>query len=292
MPDPSSPRTPRLDRIAWQAGSARLIRPWRCADPRRAAGLDAFDPSARPLSQGDGDADKLAAAELAEAIAEQQALLWAGRRQRVLVVLQGMDASGKDGAIRRVFGRCGLLGTRALGWRAPSEQERSHDPLWRIHAQVPADGELVIFNRSHYEDAIEPAVHAGLRGEALARRCRQLNDFERLLTDTGTLVLKFFLHVSRQEQASRLAERRREPAKRWKADPLDLDKARHWRTYAARYAEVLQRTGTPWAPWYIVPADAKPHRDLMIGRIVLDSLTLLRLRPPAAPMAPGAAPLR
>lgn len=259
----------------------RRIAAYRHDDPRRPCRLAQIDPGAQTFSKGGPDADEQVVQRLARRLASLQEALHAQRRHRVLVILQGMDASGKDGAVRHVFGAMSALGVRAVSWEAPTAQEQAHDPLWRIHQAVPAAGELVIFNRSHYEDVIEPVVHGQLKGRRFKERCTHINDFERMLAETGTTLCKFFLHISKDEQRRRLQARLEEPSKRWKFDPEDLQARKRWKTYQQCYASVIQRTGTPWAPWYVVPADLKPHRDLMVSMVLEQLLVNLKLRYPA-----------
>ncbi len=250
--------------------------------------LNGFDPAAKPFSSGDKAADKAAVAALAAELDGLQDLLYADRRYRVLVVLQGTDTSGKDGTIRGVFGLTSALGVHAVGWKAPSAEERAHDFLWRIHQKVPAAGEITIFNRSHYEDVLVPVVEGWITPEETERRYAHINAFERLLAETGTLVLKFMLHISKDEQRQRLQERVDDPTKHWKFAAGDLEVRKHWAAYQAAYGAAVAATGTPWAPWTIVPADSKTHRNLMIATAVKNGLQNLDLRyPPGDPALAG-----
>ncbi len=174
---------------------------------------------------------------------------------------------------------------RTVGWKAPSEDERAHDFLWRIHQKVPAAGEIVIFNRSHYEDVLVPVVKGWITAQETQQRLAQINDFERLLVESGTIVLKFLLHISKEEQRQRLQERLDDPTKNWKFAVGDLDARKHWDAYQAAYsAAAIAATGTTTAPWTIVPADSKTHRNLMIGSVVKQALEGLKLRyPPGDP---------
>jgi PPK2 family polyphosphate:nucleotide phosphotransferase len=246
--------------------------------------LGRIDPAAKPFSLGDKARDRAAVAALAAAIDKLQDLLYADRRFKVLVVLQGTDTSGKDGTIRGVFALTSALGVRAVGWKAPNEEERAHDYLWRIHRQVPGAGEIVIFNRSHYEDVLVPVVKGWIGDKEKRQRFAQINDFERMLTETGTIVLKFFLHVSKEEQRLRLQARLDDPTKHWKFAVGDLDERKRWDDYQAAYSTMIGATGTAWAPWTIVPADSKTHRNLMIANAVAEALRALKLRyPPGDP---------
>ncbi|MDZ5457456.1 PPK2 family polyphosphate kinase [Azohydromonas lata] len=250
------------------------------ADPKARFNLAKVDPGHKPFSVGDKAQDKAVVEELAQELDGLQNLFWADRRFKLLVVVQGMDACGKDGTLRHVFGRMTPLGVHAVSWRAPSEEERSHDFLWRIHQRAPAAGEIVLFNRSHYEDVLVPVVKRQLTGKQIAQRYAQINDFERMLTEHGTVILKYMLHISRDEQRLRLQDRLDDPAKHWKFLPEDLEVRKHWDAYQDAYADALSATGTPWAPWTVVPADSKTHRNLMIATLVARALKALNLRFP------------
>jgi len=251
------------------------------ADP--AFSLAAIDPGSKHFSSGDKERDRAEVDRLAVKLDELQNLLFADRRHKVLVVLQGMDASGKDGTLRAVFGRMSPLGVRTVGWRAPNEAERAHDYLWRIHQQVPASGEIVVFNRSHYEDLLVPVVQGAIDETETRRRYTQVNDFERMLCETGTVVLKFMLHISKDEQRKRLQERLDDPTKRYKFQRGDLEVRKHWDAYQRAYELALGSTATPWAPWHIVPADSKTHRNLMIALTLQRALEALPLHYPDDP---------
>lgn len=244
--------------------------------------LKGVDPAAKPFSSGDKSQDKASLIALALEIDELQNLLYANRKQRMLVVLQGLDTSGKDGTIRGVFSSTTPLGVHAVGWKAPSEDELAHDYLWRIHQQVPRAGEIVVFNRSHYEDVLVPVVNGWITEEQTAQRYAQINDFERLLTENGTVVLKFMLHISKDEQRARLQERIDDPARHWKFSLGDLTVRKQWDAYKTAYAAAISATGTHWAPWTVVPANSKTHRNLMIATLVVRALRELQLQPPPA----------
>ncbi len=273
----------------------RKSRPPDLADwqPPAGAGASSFslarlDPGAKPWSGGDKEADKAAVEQLAGELDALQDLLFADRRHRLLVVLQGTDASGKDGTVRGVFSRTSPLGVHTVGWKAPTEEERSHDYLWRIHKAMPGAGEITVFNRSHYEDVLVPVVNKWITPAQTRQRYAHLNDFERLLTETGTVVLKFMLHISFEEQGRRLQERVDDPTKHWKFSLGDLEVRKHWKDYQKAYQDLLRATSTPWAPWTVVPADSKTHRNLMIATLVRDTLKQLKLRyPPSDPRLAG-----
>ncbi|MDB5945132.1 MAG: polyphosphate--nucleotide phosphotransferase [Ramlibacter sp.] len=268
---------------------ASLLKPWQ---PRgkgnKPIDLSKYDPAAKPFSGGDKARDKEKVEALALEIDALQDMLFADRRFKVLVVLQGMDASGKDGTIRGVFGRVSPLGVHTMSWKAPTGEERDHDFLWRIHQRAPGAGELMIFNRSHYEDVLVPVVLGTLSPAQTQQRFRQINEFERLLAETGTTVLKFMLHISPDEQRERLQARIDDPAKAWKFMTADLEVRKHWHDYQAAYGDLLGATSTEVAPWTIVPADSKTHRNLMIATLVRDRLRSLGLRyPPPDPALKG-----
>ena len=254
------------------------------AAARRAFDLARIDPDARPFSSGDKAADKTAVAALALELDQLQDLLYADRRFKLLVVLQGTDTSGKDGTIRGVFGQMSALGVHTAAWKVPSVEERAHDYLWRIHQKVPAAGEVALFNRSHYEDVLVPVVKTWITKEETRQRYAQINDFERLLVETGTVVLKFLLHISKEEQRVRLQERLDDPTKHWKFELGDLEARKQWDQYQAAYSAAVAATGTAWAPWTIVPANSKTHRNLMIANVAKRALIDLKLRyPPGDP---------
>ena len=255
---------------------------------RRTFDLDACDPSAKPFSSGDKARDQAAVDALAAELDVLQNLFYADRRFKLLVLLQGTDTSGKDGTIRSVFGRTSALGVHAIGWKAPTETERAHDYLWRIHQHVPPAGEVAIFNRSHYEDVLVPVVNGWIKLQETRRRFAQINDFERLLTETGTVVMKFMLHIGFEEQGKRLQERVDDPAKRWKFSFGDLEVRKQWADYQKAYAALLGATSTEHAPWTVVPANSKTHRNLMIATLVRDKLKSLGLKyPPDDPKLMG-----
>ncbi|RYX96407.1 MAG: polyphosphate--nucleotide phosphotransferase [Comamonadaceae bacterium] len=250
--------------------------------------LGKVDPAAKPWSSGDKEVDKAQVDKLAVELDGLQDMFYADRRFKLLVVLQGTDTSGKDGTVRGVFSRTSPLGVHTIGWKAPTEEERAHDYLWRIHNAMPGAGEITVFNRSHYEDVLVPVVNKWITPGQTAQRMQQINDFERMLTETGTVVLKFLLHISQDEQRSRLQERIDDPAKHWKFSLGDIEVRKQWAAYQKAYDALLQQTSTAHAPWTIVPADSKTHRNLMIATVVRDTLKGLKLRyPPSDPKLAG-----
>ena len=246
--------------------------------------LARVDPAAKPFSSGLKSADLATIDALTSDIDRLQDVLYADRRFKLLVVLQGTDTSGKDGTIRGVFSKTSALGVKTAAWKAPSEEERAHDYLWRIHQKVPAAGEIMIFNRSHYEDVLVPVVKGWITHDETVRRFAQINDFERLLTENGTIIVKFLLHISKDEQRVRLQARLDDPTKHWKFAVGDLEERTRWDAYQAAYGEVVGATGSSWAPWTIVPSDSKTHRNLMIATVVEQTLQSLKLAyPPGDP---------
>lgn len=253
---------------------------------RAPSDLDVQDKDAgrKPLSSGDKEQDKLRVNELARQIAELQDVLYAEHRRKLLVILQGMDTSGKDGAIKGVFGLIDPLGVRSVAFRAPTIVERDRDFLWRIHSQVPGAGEIVIFNRSQYEEVLVTRVHDWIDDAECQRRYAHIRDFERLLTETGTVLLKFFLHISKDEQKERLQARVDNPDKHWKFDPQDLEERKYWADYQRAYQQAIRETDTDQAPWFVIPADSKTHRNLAIASIVLETMQDMKLAyPPPNP---------
>jgi PPK2 family polyphosphate:nucleotide phosphotransferase len=211
-------------------------------------------------------------ARFIEELVELQELLFAVRSHSVLVVLQGRDTSGKDGAIRHVAGPLNSQTCSVSSFKVPTEEELSHDFLWRIHSQTPAAGDIKIFNRSHYEDVLVVRVHKLVRKEVWRQRYEHINAFERLLADSGTIILKFYLHISKEEQKQRLLEREHDPIKSWKLAIDDWKEREHWDDYTAAYEDALNRCSTKQAPWFIVPADKKWFRNLAVAETLRNAL--------------------
>lgn len=242
--------------------------------------LASFNPGDKPFSVGNKSTDQAALLSLAQEIDQLQNLFYADGRHKLLVVLQGTDTSGKDGTVRGVFSQTSPLGVHTVGWKAPTEPERAHDYLWRIHQQMPAAGHITVFNRSHYEDVLVPVVNQWITPEQTRQRYAHINDFERLLAETGTVILKCMLHIGFDEQRERLQERVDDPDKHWKFSLGDLEVRKQWPDYQRAYEDLLGATSTPWAPWTVVPANSKTHRNLMIATLVRDTLKALNLRFP------------
>jgi PPK2 family polyphosphate:nucleotide phosphotransferase len=212
--------------------------------------------------------------------------LWAERKHRILIVLQGIDTSGKDGAIRHVMSAFNPQGCRAIPFGVPTAPELAHDYLWRIHAEVPGNGEIVIFNRSHYESVLVERVHELVPRATWSRRYEQINEFEEMLVHEGTTILKFYLHIDRDEQLARLKARYDDPEKHWKFKVGDLDERARWDDYMAAFQDAIERCSTKLAPWYVIPANHKWFRNLAIAEIVATELERLDSRYPEGERLP------
>jgi PPK2 family polyphosphate:nucleotide phosphotransferase len=205
-----------------------------------------------------------------------QTALYAESKQALLVVLQGRDASGKDGLTRVVFGPLNSQGCVVNNFKRPTVYELARDYLWRVHQVVPPKGSIGIFNRSHYEDVLVVRVHDLVPKSAWSKRYDQINDFERMLSENGVTILKFFLHISKDEQKARLLERLNDPLKNWKFEVGDLEERKRWDEYTEAYEDALEKCSTDWAPWYIVPSDRKSTRNLLVARVVVDTLEQMK----------------
>jgi PPK2 family polyphosphate:nucleotide phosphotransferase len=236
----------------------------------------------RPGGVPRGDELKKKTKALLDRLTDLQVRLYAESKRALLVVLQGRDTCGKDGTIRRVFDAVNPQGCTVTGFKKPSELELSHDYLWRVHQAIPAKGLIGIFNRSHYEDVLVVRVRGLVPRAVWAKRYQQINDFERMLSENGVMILKFFLHISREEQKERLITRLEDPAKHWKFNEGDLEERARWDGYTAAYRDVLRKCSTRWAPWYIVPADKKKVRDYLVAQAVVDTLARMAPRYPEA----------
>lgn len=215
-------------------------------------------------------------------LGDLQELLYAEHKHKILIVLQAMDTAGKDGTIRHVFRGVNPQGVRVAGFKAPTSQELDHDFLWRVHALVPGKGEIVIFNRSHYEDVLIVRVHRLVPEKVWRRRYQEINDFEEMLANEGTKIVKFYLNIDLDEQKKRLQARLDDPKKQWKFNVADLGERELWRDYMKAYADALSETSTPWAPWYIVPANSKWYRDLVVSQVLIKMLEGLDMSYPKA----------
>lgn len=245
--------------------------------------LKDYDPNDSRLFDGNKKDSKEALLKLNTELAALQEQLYAEGKHRLLIVLQAMDTGGKDGVIRAVFEGVNPQGVKVASFKVPTPVELSHDYLWRVHQQTPGKGEMVIFNRSHYEDVLVVRVHQLVPEEVWSRRYQHIREFERLLADEGTTILKFYLHIDLQEQAQRFLTRVEDPTKQWKFNPGDLDERERWEEYMKAYEDMLNQTSTDWAPWYIIPANKKWYRNWLISKIVIKTLKDLDMRYPAAP---------
>jgi PPK2 family polyphosphate:nucleotide phosphotransferase len=248
--------------------------------------LNAIDTRATPGFGGDKAQAERAQAGLAERIATLQEQLYAngrtGGRQSVLIVLQGMDTSGKGGTVKHVVGQCDPAGVNVVAFRAPTPEERRHDFLWRIRKRLPAPGMIGVFDRSHYEDVVAVRVRGLVDKSTWSRRYGAIDRFEQRLAAQGTVVVKCFLHISPEEQRERLLARLADPTKHWKYRPEDLDDRALWGDYMRAYGDAIERCGTDAAPWYVVPADRKWYRNWAISALLVERLEQLGLGWPAA----------
>jgi PPK2 family polyphosphate:nucleotide phosphotransferase len=256
-----------------------LLKP---VSPRRPPALTDRDAKA-PSSVPRGDALQEALATELEKLTALQSVFYADGRRALLVVLQGRDASGKDGTIRKVFGACNPQGCHVTSFKAPTPLELSHDYLWRVHQAVPAKGMIGIFNRSHYEDLLVVRVRTLVPPEVWKKRFDQVNAFERHLADNGVTILKFCLHISKDEQREQFLERLTDPTKNWKFRAGDLEDRALWNDYTAAYRDILRKCSTRWAPWYLVPGDNATARNFMVTRVINETLQEMDLAYPRAP---------
>jgi len=244
--------------------------------------LDQWDPrDTADFPGGKAEGKEYLKGLVAELI-QLQGLLWAEDRHKLLVVIQAMDTGGKDGAIRNVFGPLNPQGVRVANFKAPTSEELAHDYLWRIHSNTPGNGEIAVFNRSHYEDVLVVRVLGLASEERWTRRYGHINAFEELLADEGTTIVKFYLHISKEEQKERLQARLNDPAKNWKFSAGDLEHRALWGDYMKAFEVALERTSTDWAPWYIVPADRKWFRNVVMAETLVKTLRGLNMSYPKA----------
>lgn len=246
----------KLDLGAIDAGEAALF-----ADGGKSKSVELFD-------------------ELRDELQTLQKVLYAQHKHRVLVVLQAMDTGGKDGCVKHVFSRVDPQGIHVKAFKKPSAEELAHDFLWRVHPHVPGNGQIVIFNRSHYEDILAVRVKKLFPDEVWKRRYRHVTDFERMLVEEGTTLVKIFLHISKEEQKLRLESRLANPAKHWKFNPDDLSDRARWDEFQKAYEDLIEKTSTDHAPWYVVPGDRKWYRNLVVARIMVDTLRGLKMEFP------------
>ncbi len=225
--------------------------------------------------------------KLRKELVDLQEVLYAGHKHKLLVVFQAMDGGGKDGTIQSVFEGVNPQGVRVASFKVPTPPEAAHDYLWRVHSQVPAKGEITVFNRSHYEEVLVVRVHKLAPEEAWKRHYRQICDFEQMLVEEGTTVLKFYLHIDLKEQAKRFLERIDDPSKQWKFNPGDLDERKLWSDYMNAFEDAIEKTSTEDAPWYVIPANDNWYRDLVVCEVIVAALKDMNLEypPPAENLA-------
>jgi PPK2 family polyphosphate:nucleotide phosphotransferase len=248
--------------------------------------LNKLDPAYAGKHESEADA-KEEAEHCLKKLARQQDLLYAEHKHSVLVVLQAMDAGGKDGTIKHVFSGVNPQGVAVASFKQPTSVELAHDFLWRVHAQAPRAGEIVIFNRSHYEDVLVTRVHKLIDKGTCARRYQHICDFEALLAESGTTILKFFLHISKEEQLERFAQRLDDPARNWKISESDYSERKLWDDYIGAFEDAMRATSTDEAPWYVIPSNHKWFRNLAVSQIIADAMADLDLAfpPPSVNLA-------
>jgi PPK2 family polyphosphate:nucleotide phosphotransferase len=242
--------------------------------------LDQWDPNDKSIPGIGKDGEEELSSELHKELRDLQERLYAEHKHKVLIVLQSMDTGGKDGVIQHVFIGVNPQGVNVASFKTPSVEELDHDFLWRVHQRAPARGEIVIFNRSHYEDVLITRVHKMIAPEVWKRRYREIRDFEQMLAEEGALILKFFLHISKKEQKERLEARLKDPHKNWKFSVNDLPERKYWPEYMKAYEDAISETNTPWAPWYIIPSNRKWYRNLLVLAIITGQLHELRMKFP------------
>ena len=262
----------------------KTLAPWKIQTDDRFQLSDIATRLPEKLEKAD-EAKRLKA--LFDRLNQLQTMLYASKSRGFLLVLQGMDTSGKDGVIRHVFSHVSPLGVRAQAFAAPSEEESRHDFLWRIHSKLPGRGEMVIFNRSHYEDVLVPQVRGWLKPAMVEKRLAHIRHFEAMLHDEGITVLKCYLHISKGEQKKRLQARLDDPDKQWKLQASDFEDRKLWPRFMKAYQQTLSATSTPSAPWYVVPADDKSDRNRFLAELLVATLENMNLKMPAASVKLG-----
>ena len=249
--------------------------------PGQKVKLDEWDPNEKSLFDGNKEQAEQICAELNKRLEALQELLYAEHKHKLLIVVQAMDTGGKDGVIQHVFEGVNPQGVKVTAFKVPTPQDLAHDYLWRIHPHTPGAGEIAIFNRSHYEDVLIVRVHKLAPEEVWKRRYDHINAFEKILADEGTTILKFYLHIDKDEQKKRLQARLNTPTKIWKFAKADLEERKLWPDYMDAYENVLNKTSTDYAPWYIVPANHKWYRDLVVSHAIINALETLKMSYPA-----------
>jgi PPK2 family polyphosphate:nucleotide phosphotransferase len=234
-------------------------------------------------TEQDKEKARVATEKLIHKLGELQERLYATNNRSLLIVLQGMDTSGKDGTIKNVMSSVNPQGCKVVTFKTPSPEELGHDFLWRVHQKAPSKGQIGIFNRSHYEDVLITRVHGLISDKVVKRRFNQINEFEELLSENGTVIVKFFLHISKDEQKKRLEERINNPEKRWKFNEGDLEERKLWKSYIHAFENMMAATSTNQSPWFVVPANRKWYRNLVIAQYVVNALESMKLKTPPAP---------
>jgi PPK2 family polyphosphate:nucleotide phosphotransferase len=247
--------------------------------PGTKVSLKKYDPDDKGRYRHHDEAEERLRDQLDE-LNKLQYLLYAEHQRAVLIILQGMDTAGKDGTIRHVMSGLTPQGVRVTSFKAPTEEELAHDFLWRVHQAVPRHGDLGIFNRSHYEDVLVVRVHELVPRDVWKSRYEQINEFEKMLTENRTIILKFFLHISKREQKDRLEARLKDPDRNWKLTLKDVQERQYWSDYCEAYEEALTRCSTEWAPWHIIPANHKWYRNLLVAEIIVKTLRDLDMKFP------------
>jgi PPK2 family polyphosphate:nucleotide phosphotransferase len=247
--------------------------------PGKKLRLQDFDPDYTGGYDNKDDAKQQTKKNL-ERLTELQEMLYAQGKKALLIVLQGMDSSGKDGTIRSVMGAFNPQGVQVCPFKVPSPEELAHDYLWRVHKVTPRRGMVAIFNRSHYEDVLVVRVAKLVPEEVWRKRYDHINEFERLLSDNGVTICKFFLHISKEEQAERFRERQQTPSKQWKFSPVDLEVRKQWDDYQAAYEDALTKCNTKYAPWYVVPANRNWYRNLVVSNVLVETMEKMGLSYP------------
>jgi PPK2 family polyphosphate:nucleotide phosphotransferase len=248
--------------------------------PNQTVDLSRWDPEDKSLFPIQKKEGKKLLKELNNELESLQELLYAEGKHKVLIVLQAMDAGGKDGTIRHVFEGVNPQGVKVASFKVPSKKEMAHDYLWRVHAQTPGKGEITIFNRSHYEDVLVVRVDQLVPETVWFKRYEHIRSFEKILADEGTTILKFYLHINKEEQKERFQDRLDEPDKNWKFSLGDLEKRGQWDQYIQAYQDLLEKTSTDYAPWYVIPANRKWYRNLVISTIIINTLNNLEMEFP------------
>lgn len=248
--------------------------------PKEKVNLGKMDANDTTGWKGNKKDAKIKLIEMNKRLDQLQEILYAEHKHKILIVLQGMDGGGKDGTIRAVFDGVNPQGVRVANFKAPTSTEQDHDYLWRIHQVVPARGEIVVFNRSHYEDVLIVRVHNLVPKNVWEKRYQQIREFEKMLSDEGTTILKFCLFIDKDEQKTRFLERLADPTKQWKYNPNDVNERKLWDDYMTAYETLLNETSTDYAPWYLVPANKNWFRNLIIAQLIVNKLDELNLQYP------------